>query len=178
MTWFHRHFGQPKAVLIARTIAKAGYIFGRSGGRAIFFARDYTSGRWVGPAFFGLGAASVGFQSWVDVSESVMPAMTEGALDSLLSNFIKLGGDARTATDPVSAGAKSDLTADFVAFSHSTGIHGGLNLEGSIICASDHWNPKYCGMSVLPPTFPCARTSTMCTPTAGRPNSTARRRGR
>jgi lipid-binding SYLF domain-containing protein len=151
MTWLQRHLGNAKAVLIAPSIVKAGYIFGGSGGRALVFARDAKSGRWVGPAFYNLGTASVGFQAGVEVSESVMLAMTDKALDSLLSNSIKLGGDASIAAGPVGAGAKSDVLADFVAFSRAKGIYGGLNLEGSVIGVSDDWNREYYGKPVLPP---------------------------
>lgn len=151
MTWLQRHLGNAKAVLIAPSIVKAGYIFGGSGGRAVVFARDRTTGRWVGPAFYNLGAASVGFQAGVEVSESVMLAMTDKAFDSLLSNSIKLGGDASIAAGPVGAGAKSDVLADFVAFSRAKGIYGGLNLEGSVVAVSDDWNRDYYGKSVLPP---------------------------
>ncbi|MGC1816907.1 MAG: lipid-binding SYLF domain-containing protein [Casimicrobiaceae bacterium] len=151
MTWLQRHLGNAKAVLIAPSIVKAGYIFGGSGGRAVVFARDGTTGRWVGPAFYNLGAASVGFQAGVEVSESVMLAMTDKALDSLLSSSIKLGGDASIAAGPVGAGAKSDVMADFVAFSRAKGIYGGLNLEGSVVGVSDDWNRDYYGKPVLPP---------------------------
>ena len=151
MTWLQRHLGNAKAVLIAPSIVKAGYIFGGSGGRAVVFARDAKTGRWVGPAFYNLGAASVGFQAGVEVSESVMLAMTDKALDSLLSNSIKLGGDASIAAGPVGVGAKSDVMADFVAFSRAKGIYGGLNLEGSVVAVSDDWNRDYYGKSVLPP---------------------------
>ena len=151
MTWLQRHLGNAKAVLIAPRIVKAGYIFGGSGGRAVVFARDRTTGHWVGPAFYNLGAASVGFQAGVEVSESVMLAMTDKALDSMLSNSIKLGGDASIAAGPVGAGAKSDVLADFVAFSRAKGIYGGLNLEGSVVAVSDDWNRDYYGKSVLPP---------------------------
>ncbi|MGE5667474.1 MAG: lipid-binding SYLF domain-containing protein [Betaproteobacteria bacterium] len=151
MTWLQRHLGQAKAVLIAPSIVKAGYIFGGSGGRAVVFARDPRTQRWVGPAFYNLGAASVGFQAGVEVSESVMLAMTDKALDSLLSNSVKLGGAASIAAGPVGAGAKSDITADFVAFSRAKGIYGGLNLEGSVIGVSNDWNREYYGKSVLPP---------------------------
>lgn len=151
MTWLQRHLGQAKAVLIAPSIVKAGYIFGGSGGRAVAFARDPRTHRWVGPAFYNLGTASVGFQASVEVSESVMLAMTDKALDSLLSNSVKLGGAASIAAGPVGAGAKSDVTADFVAFSRAKGIYGGLNLEGSVIGVSNDWNREYYGKSVLPP---------------------------
>lgn len=151
MSWLQRHLGKAKAVLIAPSIVKAGYIFGGSGGRAIVFAHDAKSGRWVGPAFYNVGAASVGFQAGVEVSETVMLAMNEKALDSLLANSIKLGGDASIAAGPVGAGAKSDVMADFIAFSRSKGLYGGLNLEGSVIGVSDDWNRSYYGKPVLPP---------------------------
>ena len=151
MTWLQRHLGSAKAVLIAPKIVKAGYIFGGSGGRAVAFVRNASSGRWVGPAFYNLGTASVGFQAGVEVSESVMLAMTDKAMNSLLANSIKLGGDASIAAGPVGAGAKSDVTADFVAFSRSKGVYGGLNLEGSVIGVSDDWNRDYYGKAVLPP---------------------------
>jgi lipid-binding SYLF domain-containing protein len=51
MTWFQRHVGDAKAVLIAPQVVKAGWIFGGSGGRAVLFARNDQTGRWEGPAF-------------------------------------------------------------------------------------------------------------------------------
>ena len=38
------------------------------------------SGRWDGPAFYNLGAASVGFQAGVEVSEVVIVVMTDKGL--------------------------------------------------------------------------------------------------
>src|SRR5450432_3908671 len=62
MTWFRANVGKARAVLIAPEIVKAGWIFGGSGGRAVLYARD-AQGRWSGPAFYNIGAASVGFQA-------------------------------------------------------------------------------------------------------------------
>src|SRR5439155_1349023 len=66
MTWLHDNFGRAKGVLIAPKIVKAGFILGGSGGRAVLIARD-PKGRWVGPAFYTLATASVGFQAGVSV---------------------------------------------------------------------------------------------------------------
>ena len=151
MTWLQRHIGSAKAVVIAPEVVKAGYIFGGSGGRAVVFARNEATGRWVGPAFYNLGAASVGFQAGVAVSESVTLVMTEKGLNSLLASSVKLGGDASIAAGPIGAGANSDVTADFVAFSRSKGVYGGLNLEGSVINVAEGWNRHYYGRPVQPP---------------------------
>jgi hypothetical protein len=85
MTWLQRHIGRAKGVLIAPQIVKAGWIFGGSGGRAVLFARNEQTGRWSGPAFYNVGAASVGFQAGVSVSETVTLVMTTRGINSLLA---------------------------------------------------------------------------------------------
>jgi lipid-binding SYLF domain-containing protein len=150
MTWFRANIGKARAVLIAPQIVKAGWIFGGSGGRALLYARD-SQGKWAGPAFYNIGAASVGFQAGISVSQTVTLVMTEKGLNTLLANSVKLGGDASVAAGPVGAGASSDVTTDFVAFSRSKGLYGGLNLEGSVISPANDWNNTYYGRNVLPP---------------------------
>lgn len=150
MTWFRANIGKARAVLIAPEIVKAGWIFGGSGGRAVLYARD-SQGKWSGPAFYNIGAASVGFQAGLSVSQTVTLVMSEKGLDTLLANAVKLGGDASVAAGPVGAGANSDITTDFVAFSRSKGLYGGLNLEGAVISPANDWNNTYYGKNVLPP---------------------------
>lgn len=150
MDWLQRHLIDARAVLIAPQIVKAGYIFGGSGGRAVLFARNAHTGKWDGPAFYNVGAASVGFQAGVAVAETVTLVTTEKALNSLMSPSLKLGGDASVAAGPVGVGAASDITSDFVAFSRSKGVYGGLNLEGGVIAVGDDWNKAYYGRTVTP----------------------------
>jgi SH3 domain-containing YSC84-like protein 1 len=150
MTWFRANVGRAKAVLIAPEIVKAGWIFGGSGGRAVLYAVD-TKGKWAGPAFYNIGAASVGFQAGLSVSQTITLVMTDKGLNSLLANSVKLGGDASIAAGPVGAGANSDITTDFVAFSRAKGLYGGLNLEGSVLSPANDWNNAYYGKTVLPP---------------------------
>jgi len=151
MTWLQQNIGRAKAVIIAPNIAKAGFIFGGSGGRAVLIARDPQTGQWRGPAFYTLLTASVGFQAGISVSEMVTLVMTDQGLNSLLANSVKIGGDASIAAGPVGAGAKSDITTDFVAFSRSKGIYGGLNLDGTVVSPANDWNEAYYGKAVLPP---------------------------
>ena len=151
MAWFQQRVGRAKALLIAPEIVKAGFIFGGSGGRAILVARDPRTGKWVGPAFYTLATASVGFQAGVAVSETITLVMTDKGMNSLLASTFKMGGDASVAAGPVGAGAKSDVVADLVAFSRSKGVYGGLNLDGTIVKTADDWNAAYYGRKVLPP---------------------------
>lgn len=149
MTWFQQNVGRAKGVLIAPEIVKAGFIFGGSGGRAILIARDPKSGKFVGPAFYALATASVGFQAGVAVSETITLVMTEKGMNSLLSPSFKMGGDASVAAGPVGAGAKSDIVADLISFSRSKGVYGGLNLDGTVVNTADDWNQAFYGKKVL-----------------------------
>ena len=142
MGWLQQNIGRAKAVMIAPELLKAGFIFGGSGGRAVVLARG-SNGRWVGPAFYTVATASVGFQAGVSVSENVTLVMTDKGFNSLLATSVKLGGDASVAAGPIGAGAKSDIIADFITFSRAKGIYGGLNLDGTVITSSNDWNEVY-----------------------------------
>jgi len=151
MTWLQSNVRHAKAVLIAPQVAKAGFILGGSGGHAVAVARDGKTGKWVGPAFYTLATASIGFQAGISVSEVVTLVMTDKGLNSLLSDSVKLGGDAAVAAGPIGAGAHSNLAADFVSFSRSTGVYGGVNFDGTVITTADEWNRAYYGARVHAP---------------------------
>jgi SH3 domain-containing YSC84-like protein 1 len=151
MSWLQNNIGRAKAVLIAPEVVKAGFIFGGSGGRAVLVAHDAKSGKWVGPAFYTMATASVGFQAGVAVSETITLVMTDKGVNSLMSNSFKMGGDVSVAAGPVGAGAKSNVVADMIAFSRSKGVYGGLNLDGTVVTTSDEWNAAFFGKKVLPP---------------------------
>jgi lipid-binding SYLF domain-containing protein len=145
MDWLRHNIHRAKAVLIAPEVAKAGFIFGGSGGRAVLMVRNGKTGRWVGPAFYTMATASVGFQAGVSVSEMITLVMTDKGLNSLLSDSFKMGPDASIAAGPVGAGAKADIITDLVTYSRSKGLYGGVNLDGTIVAVSNDWNERYYG---------------------------------
>ena len=151
MDWLQRNFYRAKAVIITPVIVKAGFIFGGSGGRALVVARDPRSGNWVGPAFYAMATASVGFQAGISVAEGVTLVMTDKGFNSLLATSFKIGGDASVAAGPVGTGARSDIVADLITFNRAKGLYGGLNLDGTVVTASDDWNASFYGKDVLPP---------------------------
>ncbi len=149
MKWLQQNLHRAKAVIIAPEIVKAGFIIGGSGGRALVLAK--AGGKWVGPSFYTMATASVGFQAGVAVSEMVTLVMTDKGFNSLLAANFKMGGDASVAAGPVGAGAKSDIAADLITFTRAKGVYGGLNLDGTLVNLSDEWNKAYYGKVVLPP---------------------------
>ncbi len=143
MTWIQQNISRAKALLVAPSILKAGFIFGGSGGRAVLLAADPKTGKWGGPAFYTLVTGSVGFQAGIEVSEAVMLVMTDKGLNSLLGGSFKLGADVGVAAGPVGAGAKSSIQSDIVSYSRSKGIYGGLNFDGTSVNSNLEWNQSY-----------------------------------
>ncbi|MEO8304809.1 MAG: lipid-binding SYLF domain-containing protein [Betaproteobacteria bacterium] len=158
-TWIQDNLSRAKAILIAPQIVKAGFIFGGSGGRAVLLAKNGPA--WVGPAFYDLGTASVGFQAGVEVSEVIIVVMTDRGLNSLLSTSFKVGGDASIAAGPVGAGAKSTVTADLISFARAKGVYAGLNLDGTVVHTNIDWNDAYYSRrNLLPPDILIRHTAT------------------
>jgi len=148
MKWLQQNIGRAKAVLISPEIVKAGFIVGGSGGRALLVAKN--GGKWVGPAFYTLATASIGFQAGVAASEMVTLVMTDKGFNSLMATSTKLGGDASVAAGPVGVGAAADVTADMVAFTRSEGLYGGVNLTGTVLGVNNDWNAAYYYPKITP----------------------------
>lgn len=148
--WLHENLKNAKGILIYPQVLKAGFILGGSGGTGVFLAKDAKSGDWSQPAFYTVGAASIGFQIGGESAEVVILAMTQKAVDSLFTTSVKLGGDTSVAAGPYGVGAKANVTADFIAFSISKGAYAGLNLEGSVVGVRDSLNKAYYGKAVTP----------------------------
>lgn len=148
MTWFRNHVKDSRGLVICSQVTKAGFVLGGSGGRCVLVAKGDKG--WNGPAFYAIGTASIGFQAGVSVAEIVMLVQTQKALDSLMSSDFKLGADASIATGPVGVGTGADVTADFIAYSRSKGLYGGLNVSGSGIKPSEDYNRAYYGKDVSP----------------------------
>ncbi|MGL4542013.1 MAG: lipid-binding SYLF domain-containing protein [Polymorphobacter sp.] len=150
MSWLRANIGKSKAVIIAPSVVKAGFIFGGSGGQGVVLARG-RDGKWAGPAFYKLGTASIGFQAGVSDSAMVALVMNQKALDSLMAGSFKLGADVSVAAGPVGGGAKSNLKADVIAYSKSKGLYGGVNFSGTGIATNNNWSEQFYGVKPLTP---------------------------
>jgi SH3 domain-containing YSC84-like protein 1 len=148
--WMHDHLKGAKGVLIYPQVLKAGYILGGSGGTGVLLARDSKTGEWSNPAFYTLGSVSFGLQIGGEAAEVVVLVMSQKGVDSLLTSKVKLGGDTSIALGPVGAGAKSNVTADFISFAKSKGLYAGLNLDGSYLSVRESINKAYYGKETTP----------------------------
>ena len=153
MEWFRDALPKSKGVLIVPNLVKAGLIFGGSGGSGVYFSKD-KNGECRGPAFYGMGSLTFGLQIGAEKSEVVILAMTDQAVNAMLSPQFKLGADVSIAAGPVGVGAAGEASpipaAAFVAFVRSKGVFAGLTVEGGIVAAQGESNAKYYGKAVTP----------------------------
>ena len=147
---FSPALAKARAVLIFPQVLKAGFILGGSGGSGVLLVRDGKTGNWVGPAFYTMGSASLGFQAGASAAEVVMIVNSQKALDSLYSNKVKLGGDASVALGPKGVGSGAALNADFIVYATVQGAFAGLSVDGSVLDVRQGLNEGYYGKKASP----------------------------
>jgi lipid-binding SYLF domain-containing protein len=149
-SWLHENLKNARGLVIFPQVIKAGYFVGGSGGTGVLVVRREDSCDWTAPAFYTIGSVTFGLQIGGEVSEVIMMAMTRKAIDSLLASSFKLGGDTSVALGPMGAGAKANITADFISFAKTKGLYAGINLEGSVVAVRDGLNSEYYSRGVRP----------------------------
>jgi lipid-binding SYLF domain-containing protein len=141
---------EAKAVMIVPKLVKGGFFVGGEGGNGVLMARG--KGGWSDPAFYALGSASFGLQIGLEQSEVVMLLMTQKAVDGVMHNQFKLGAQAGISVVTLGSGVEGAISGaslpDVVVWSSSTGLYGGLTLNGSIIKSQPDKTAEYYGRSV------------------------------
>ncbi|WP_374377365.1 lipid-binding SYLF domain-containing protein [Dongia sp.] len=142
-----------KAVMIFPDIFKAGFVIGGEGGNGVLMVRDPNKG-WSQPAFYTLAAGSVGLQIGGQSSETIFTIMSDKALQAVLNDQMKFGGDMSVAAGPIGKGiganTTTNLDADVYTFAKTAGLFGGVSFNGAGILRKDDWNAVYYGAGTLP----------------------------
>lgn len=142
-----------KAIMIFPELVKGGFIIGGEGGSGVLVVRDPARG-WSYPAFYTLAAGSLGLQIGGQVSEVVLTIMSDKAIDAVIDNQMKLGGDVSMAAGPLGKGMEAatttNLEADVYSFAKTAGLFGGVSLEGAGILKRESWNANYYGSGATP----------------------------
>jgi lipid-binding SYLF domain-containing protein len=141
-----------RALLIFPQLVKGAFIIGGEGGSGVLVARSSTG--WSFPAFYTLASGSLGLQIGAQVAELVLTIMSTKALDAIIDNQFKIGGNIDVAAGPVgkglSASTTSNLRGDAYSFAKTQGLYGGMSLEGAGIVKRDTWNADYYGAGATP----------------------------
>ena len=150
---FKAYLAAARAVYIVPSMYKAGFLLGDEGGTGVVLARG-ADGTWSSPAFCIMAGGSLGFQLGVKVSEVVFTIMNDEALQALIEDQFKMGGDLSVVMGPVGAGVESAMTtnfaADVYAFSHGMGIFAGGAFKGNGVFNRETWNQAYYGGEATP----------------------------
>ena len=141
-----RFLAQAKAVLIFPTLIKGAFLVGGEGGSGVLLTRD-EKGSWSYPAFYTMASVSFGLQIGGQTAEAMLLIHTDGAVESVLEDQMKLGADASVAAGPIGAGidgaTTSNVGPDILPFSTSQGFFAGASLEGAVIARRQDWNRAF-----------------------------------
>ena len=138
---------QAKAIMIFPSILRFGFLVGVKGGQGVMVVRR-DSGTLSYPAFFDIGAVSLGAQAGVETSSVVFAIMSERGVVSLLKERVKLGADLSIAIGPLGAGTSAATTArlaDVYSYADSDGMFVGFSLEGAYIASEIDLNQAFYG---------------------------------
>ena len=142
-----------KGVLIVPSLLKAGFLIGGEGGSGVLLSHNRDTG-WSDPAFYTLGAGSIGLQIGIQDSEVLFVIMTDKGLEAMIDKNVKLGADASIAAGPLGAGVEGATTAglgaDIYSYSMTRGAFGGVSFEGSVAVEREDWNRMYYGAGATP----------------------------
>lgn len=143
-----RLLSRAKGVMIFPQLLKGAFLIGGEGGSGVLLTRD-EQGNWSHPAFYTLGAISFGLQLGGQASEAVLIIMTDKALQAIIDNQVKLGGDISAAAGPVgvglAAGTTTNLGVDVYTYSTNKGLFLGASLEGAVVARREDWNKALYG---------------------------------
>jgi len=140
---------QASAVAIFPDVIKAGFVIGGKYGRGVIIRHEPATNRWSAPAFYSIGAGSVGWQIGAESTDLVLVIRHQRGVESLLKNEFTLGGDASVAAGPVGrsaqAGTDVALKSEVLSYSRSRGLFAGISLEGAKINPLNDYNRAYYG---------------------------------
>ena len=151
MEQFRKLLAVAKGVVVFPQVLKAGFFVGGAGGSGVLLGKD-AAGNWSSPAFYTMGQGSIGLQFGAQANELVLVVMTDKALQAIISNQVKLGGDLSAAVGPVGttlgASTTTNLKVDVFSFAISKGLFIGASVEGSILSSNSDSNESYYGQPV------------------------------
>ncbi|MFO1026501.1 MAG: lipid-binding SYLF domain-containing protein [Acetobacteraceae bacterium] len=136
-----------RAVLIVPRLIKGGFIVGGEGGNGVLMVR--RKGSWSEPAFYVIGAASFGLQIGLEQAEVILLVMSERGVNGLLHDQFKIGAQAGITAVTFGSNVEGALAGpnppDIVVWSSSSGLYGGLTVDGSIVKSQPNLDAEYYG---------------------------------
>jgi SH3 domain-containing YSC84-like protein 1 len=132
-----------ECVIVIPSVTKVALGLGGSYGRGAMVCRSGKAfnGSWGAPAMYAIDGGSFGIQIGAEATDLVLMIMNPRGVDALLSNRIKLGGEASAAAGPkgrnIQAATDASMRAEILSYSRSRGLFAGISLEGTSLRPDD-----------------------------------------
>jgi SH3 domain-containing YSC84-like protein 1 len=144
---------QSEGVIIIPDMVQAGLFFGARRGTGILSLRN-EDGSWSNPAFVKMTGGSLGLQIGAKSSDLVLIFPKRSMVHEAFTGSYKLGGNVagtagslgRTPVDSSQRYSKDKI----YAYSRSSGLYGGVSLEGSELSFNSKLNEEFYGQSLTP----------------------------
>lgn len=150
---FRANLPAARGIAIFPAVTKGAFIVGAQGGSGVVLVRG-ADGSWSQPAFYNLAAGSFGLQAGFQSAEVVLLLRSQRAVNAVIRNQGKFGGDLTFAVGEMGGGIGAATTtalgADILAYSNVSGLFAGMSLEGAGIIRRNDLNQAFYGRAVTP----------------------------
>jgi SH3 domain-containing YSC84-like protein 1 len=144
---------QSQGIAVIPDVFRAGFFLGGTRGAGVMVVRD-PGGTWSNPAFINLTAGSIGLQFGAKSSDIVLVFKSREAVNQFMSGSFKLGGSVSATAGPVESApvtsAKGFKDAPIYTYARSSGLFGGLSLEGTELNFDNTRNQSFYGKKLTP----------------------------
>ena len=144
---------QSEGILIIPDMVQAGFFFGGRRGTGVMSLRN-DDGSWSNPAFVKMTGGSLGLQIGAKSSDLVLIFPRRSMVHEAFTGSYKLGGNVsgtagslgRNPVDSTREYSKDKI----YAYSRSSGLYGGVSLEGSELSFNSKRNREFYGQTLTP----------------------------
>lgn len=140
-----------KCIAVFPNVIEFGVIIAGKGGPGMVSCRD-QDGHWGPPAVYKLGAVSIGLQAGVQSAAIILLYLKDDAVKGLRKPKMSFGAKIGILTGPVGANLDNSALekASVTSYVRSTGLFGGINLEGASLGFIEGRNTRLYGKKLTP----------------------------
>ena len=142
-----------QGIVIIPSVLRAGFIFGGTRGTGVMMLRD-PGGPWSNPSFVNVTSGSFGLQIGAKSSDIVMIFKSRDVANQFMTGSFRVGGSVAGALGPLDSTPVTSSTGfgntPVYTYARSSGIFGGVSLEGVKLGFDSGRNSKLYGQSLSP----------------------------
>src|SRR5690349_16928248 len=143
-----------RCVAVIPNVIKAAWVLGGRYGKGLLSCRSAKSGEWSAPVFVMMTGGSFGLQFGASSTDVLLFFMTYESVKSVLSNKVKLSGDAGVAAGPLGreaeAATDAALKAQIFSYARSRGLFAGVSVAGAYLGVNHEDTSNFYGRKWTP----------------------------